>query len=170
MWLQAFAVVSFARYRVSLCGENKLMNYTEKTRMRGRIHCLHAFPSRTQLYELCSSFTPVVRNMARTCASAAATASTAIEPGTMRLTTTTDSADAATKIMTAAEPVKNSNPLKQEKILSWYMWKGELNKDPGIVRRCVCAGAHFLFYSPAYSRLFFSCADTIGCIELRRDP
>ena len=54
----------------------------------------------------------------------------------MRLTTTTDSADAAVKIMTAAKPVKNSTPLKEEKILSWYMWKGEINKDPGTVHLC----------------------------------
>ena len=50
---------------------------------------------------------------------------------TVRLITTTDSTGAAAKIMAAAKPVKSVSAMKQEQVTSYYMWKGELNKDAG---------------------------------------
>ena len=49
----------------------------------------------------------------------------------VRLITTTDSADAAAKIMAAAKPVESVSAMKQEQVTSYYMWKGELNDDAG---------------------------------------
>ena len=49
----------------------------------------------------------------------------------VRLVTTTDSAGAAAKIVAAAKPVTSVTAMKQEPVMSFYMWKGELNKDAG---------------------------------------
>ena len=51
----------------------------------------------------------------------------------VRLVTTTDSAGAAAKIVAAAKPVTSVAAVKQEPVTSFYMWKGELNKDAGNV-------------------------------------
>ena len=50
---------------------------------------------------------------------------------TVRLITTTDSADAADKIMAAAKAVRSVSAMKQEQVTSYYMWKEELKNDAG---------------------------------------
>ena len=52
---------------------------------------------------------------------------------TVRLVTTTDSADAANKIIAAAKALESVTSVRQEEnIESWYLWKGELYHNPGL--------------------------------------